>query len=77
MVVAQFPGHHEESRAVKYNASAGNYDEGGPGSHLDGFAEYKKGWRHTHVMCSNDSFVQVVSVFARDMMTTFLVTRSV
>ena len=33
---------------VKYNASTGNYDEGGPGSHLDGFAEYKKGWRHTY-----------------------------
>ena len=67
MVVAQFTGlslQKDDRAFVKYNASTGNYDEGGPGSHLDGFAEYKKGWRHTHVMCSNDSFIQVVSVFA-------------
>ena len=75
MVVAQYHGTiiQKDDRAfVKYNASTGNYDEGGPGAHLDGFAEYKKGWRHTHVMCSNDSFIQVVSVFAVDMQITLL-----
>ena len=67
MVVAQYTGlslQKDDRAFVKYNATTGNYDEGGPGAHLDGFAEYKKGWRHTHVMCSNDSFIQVVSVFA-------------
>ena len=67
MVVAQFTGlslQKDDRAFVKYNASTQNYDEGGPGSHLDGFAEYKKGWRHTHIKASSDAFIQVVSVFA-------------
>ena len=51
---------------VRYNASTGNYDvaTAGDGAHLDGFAEYRKGWGHEHIKCSNDSFIQAVSVFA-------------
>ena len=36
----------------------------GSGAHIDGLAKYRKGWRHVHIRASNDSFIQVVSVFA-------------
>ena len=69
MVVAQFTGlslQKDDRAFVRYNASTGNYDNAtaGDGAHLDGFAEYRKGWAHEHIKCSNDSFVQAVSVFA-------------
>ncbi len=69
MVVAQFTGlslQKDDRAFVRYNASTGNYDTAtaGDGAHLDGFAEYRKGWAHEHIKCSNDSFVQAVSVFA-------------
>jgi hypothetical protein len=67
MVVAQFTGlslQKDDRAFVRYNTSTGAYDEGGQGSHLDGAARYKKGWRHCHVKASNDAFIQVVSVFA-------------
>ena len=69
MVVAQFTGlslQKDDRAFVRYNASTGNYDvaTSGDGAHLDGFAEYRKGWGHRHIVCSNDSFIQAVSVFA-------------
>ena len=69
MVVAQFTGlslQKDDRAFVRYNQSTGNYDvaTAGDGAHLDGFAEYRKGWGHRHIVCSNDSFIQAVSVFA-------------
>jgi hypothetical protein len=69
MVVAQFTGlslQKDDRAFVRYNESTGNYDvaTAGDGAHLDGFAEYRKGWGHNHIMCSNDAFIQSVSVFA-------------
>ena len=69
MVVAQFTGlslQKDDRAFVRYNESTGNYDAAvsGDGAHLDGFAEYRKGWGHNHIMCSNDAFIQSVSVFA-------------
>ena len=69
MVVAQFTGlslQKDDRAFVRYDESTGNYlaATSGDGAHLDGFARYRKGWEHTHVMCSNDSFIPVVSVFA-------------
>ena len=69
MVVAQFTGlslQKDDRAFVRYNASTGNYDvaTSGDGAHLDGFAEYRKGWGHEHIKCSDDAFIQAVSVFA-------------
>ena len=69
MVVAQFTGlslQKDDRAFVRYNSSTGNYDvaTSGDGSHLDGFAEYRKGWGHRHILASNDAFIQAVSVFA-------------
>ena len=69
MVVAQFTGislQKDDRAFVKYNASTGNYEAqaAGSGAHIDGLAKYRKGWRHVHIHASNDSFIQVVSVFA-------------
>lgn len=32
--------------------------------HLDSQAIYRKGWETSHIKCSNDAFIQIVSVFA-------------
>ena len=69
MVVAQFTGlslQKDDRAFVRYNESTGSYDaaSAGDGAHLDGFAEYRKGWAHRHITCTNDSFIQAVSVFA-------------
>jgi len=69
MVVAQFTGlslQKDDRAFVRFNESTGNYDNAaaGDGAHLDGFAEYRKGWAHRHIVCTNDSFIQAVSVFA-------------
>jgi len=69
MVVAQFTGlslQKDDRAFVRYNESTGNYDvaSAGDGAHLDGFAEYRKGWQHRHIVASNDAFIQAVSVFA-------------
>ena len=69
MVVAQFTGlslQKDDRAFVRYNASTGNYDvaTSGDGAHLDGFAEYRKGWGHMHIRASDDAFIQAVSVFA-------------
>jgi hypothetical protein len=51
---------------VLYNPSTGNYEAqaAGSGAHINGLCKYRKGWRHVHIRASNDSFIQVVSVFA-------------
>ena len=69
MVVAQFTGislQKDDRAFVVYNPSSGNYEPqaAGSGAHINGLAEYRKGWRHAHIKASNDSFIQVVSVFA-------------
>ena len=69
MVVAQFTGlslQKDDRAFVRYNESTGSYDvaTAGDGAHLDGFADYRKGWGHRHIVCTNDAFIQAVSVFA-------------
>ena len=71
MVVAQFTGlslQKDDRAFVRFVSSATGGDyvpaTSGDGAHLDGFAEYRRGWGHDHIKCSNDSFVQAVSVFA-------------
>lgn len=69
MVVAQFTGlslQKDDRAFVKYDETTGSYvvQTAGSGAHLDGFCEYRKGWGHRHIVCSNDSFIQAVSVFA-------------
>ena len=67
MVVAQFTGlslQKDDRAFVRYNESTGSYDvaTAGDGAHLDGFADYRKGWGHRHIVCTNDAFIQAVSV---------------
>ena len=69
MVVAQFTGislQKDDRAFVVYNQSTGQYEPqaAGSGAHINGLAEYRRGWRHVHIKASNDSFIQVVSVFA-------------
>jgi len=69
MVVAQFTGislQKDDRAFVLYNQSTGAYEAqaAGSGAHINGLAKYRKGWRHRHIMASNDAFIQVVSVFA-------------
>ena len=69
MVVAQFTGlslQKDDRAFVRYNESTGNYDvaTAGDGAHLDGYAEYRKGWGHRHILATDDAFIQAVSVFA-------------
>ena len=69
MVVAQFTGislQKDDRAFVLYNQSTGAYEPqaAGSGAHINGLAEYRKGWRHRHIKASNDAFIQVVSVFA-------------
>jgi len=62
MVVAQFTGvslQKDDNAYIKWNGStyiAGN--------HTDGDSIYKYTWRHYHIKCSDDAFIQCVSVFA-------------
>ena len=69
MVVAQFTGislQKDDRAFVLYNPNTGNYEAqaAGSGAHINGLCKYRKGWRHVHIHASNDSFIQVVSVFA-------------
>ena len=69
MVVAQFTGislQKDDRAFVLYNQSTGAYEAqaAGSGAHINGLCKYRKGWRHCHIKASNDSFIQVVSVFA-------------
>jgi hypothetical protein len=69
MVVAQFTGislQKDDRAFVVYNPTTEQYEAqaAGSGAHINGLAKYRKGWRHVHIKASNDSFIQVVSVFA-------------
>ena len=69
MVVAQFTGislQKDDRAFVVYNPTTEQYEAqaAGSGAHINGLAKYRKGWRHVHIRASNDSFIQVVSVFA-------------
>ena len=67
MVVAQYTGislQKDDRAFVTWNGSTYVNASYGDGAHLNGSAKYRKGWGHTHVKCSNDAFIQAVSVFA-------------
>jgi hypothetical protein len=67
MVVAQYTGislQKDDRAFVRWNGSTYVNASYGDGAHLDGDAKYRKGWGHVHVKCSNDAFIQAVSVFA-------------
>jgi Chaperone of endosialidase len=77
MVVAQYTGIclQKDDRAFVRACPAGssNYQDGSittcsgntlRPAHQDINSQYKKGWRNYHVKASNDSYIQVVSVFA-------------
>jgi hypothetical protein len=71
MVVAQFTGiglQKDDNAFVKYNPSSGLYEDntvsGNENIHTDSLARYKPEYENYHIKCSNDSFIQVVSVFA-------------
>lgn len=71
MVVAQFTGiglQKDDNAFVKYNSSSGLYEDntvsGNENIHTDSRARFKPEYENYHIKCSNDSFIQVVSVFA-------------
>ena len=73
MVLAQYTGIslQRDDRAYLYNPSgAPTYADStkvvteADQRHTKVDAVYQEGWRHYHIKCSNDSFLQVVSVFA-------------
>tara|TARA_B100000131_G_scaffold214593_1_gene206291 strand:- start:1234 stop:4806 length:3573 start_codon:yes stop_codon:yes gene_type:complete len=69
MVVAQFTGislQKDDRAFVLYNQSTSAYEPQaqGSGSHINGLAKHRKGWRSVHIKASNGAFIQVVSVFA-------------
>ena len=71
MVVAQFTGiglQKDDNAFVKYNATSGLYEDntvsGNENIHTDSLARFKPEYENYHIKVSNDSFIQVVSVFA-------------
>ena len=69
MVVAQFTGiglQKDDNAFVKYNAISGVYEDSTAVSnlHTDTSAVYKPDYENFHIKASNDSFLQLVSVFA-------------
>jgi hypothetical protein len=69
MVVAQFTGiglQKDDNAFVKYNEVTGSYDDSTtiPNLSSDSRAIYKPDYSNFHIKCTNDSFIQVVSVFA-------------
>ena len=69
MVVAQFTGiglQKDSNAFVKYNTTTGTYDDNTAIANLpnDSGARYKPAYENFHIKCSNDSILQVVSVFA-------------
>ena len=71
MVVAQFTGiglQKDDNAFVKYNTTSGLYQDntasGNENIHTDSLARFKPEYENFHIKCSNDSFIQVVSVFA-------------
>lgn len=69
MVVAQFTGiglQKDNNAFVKYNPETGSYEDSSTVTNLyaDSLSKYKPEYENFHIKASNDSFVQVVSVFA-------------
>lgn len=69
MVVAQFTGiglQKDDTAFVKYNAISGVYEDSTAVNnlHTDTSAVYKPDYENFHIKASNDSFLQLVSVFA-------------
>ena len=69
MVVAQYTGvslQIDDNAFVKYNATSGSYDDSTTISnlHSDANAKYKPSYKNFHIKASNNSFIQLVSVFA-------------
>ena len=69
MVVAQFTGiglQKDDRAFVKYNTTTGLYEDSTvvENLHTDGLARYKPEYENYHLKTSNDSYIQVVSVFA-------------
>ena len=69
MVVAQFTGiglQKDNNAFVKYNETTGSYDDATTIANLssDSRAVYKPSYKNFHIKCSNDSVLQLVSIFA-------------
>ena len=71
MVVAQFTGiglQKDDNAFVKYDSNSGTYKDntyaGNENIHSDSLAVYKPTYENYHIKCSNNSFLQIVSVFA-------------
>jgi len=71
MVLAQFTGiglQKDDNAFVKYNTSTGLYEgslaSGNENIHTSSLARYRPEWENYHIKCSNNSLLQIVSVFA-------------
>jgi hypothetical protein len=71
MVVAQFTGiglQKDNKAFVKYNPNTGEYDDelatGDQNIYANSLARHKPSYESVHIKCSNNAFIQVVSVFA-------------
>jgi len=69
MVVAQFTGislQIDDNAFVKYNSVSGSYEDSTTidNIHSDPLAKYKPSYRNYHIKASNNSFIQLVSIFA-------------
>jgi hypothetical protein len=71
MVVAQFTGiglQKDNNAFVKYNKNTGEYVDqlatGDQNIYSDSLARHKPTYESIHIKCSNNAFIQVVSVFA-------------
>jgi len=80
MVVAQFTGiglQKDDNAFVKYNTTSGVYEDntafGNENIHTDSRARFKPEYENYHIKCSNDAYLQLVSVFAIGYANHFLV----
>ena len=71
MVVAQFTGialQKDVNAFVKYNSSSSTYEDvsatGNSNINTDSRAKFKIEYENFHIKCSNDAYLQIVSVFA-------------
>ena len=66
MVLAQFTGIslQRDDRAFLLNGTTTTQIENPDERHSDSAAEYRETWRHFHIKARNNSFLQIVSVFA-------------
>lgn len=66
MVLAQYTGIslQRDDRAFILNGTTTNQVEDPDQRHSSSIAEYRDDWRHFHIKSTNNSFLQIVSVFA-------------